>query len=73
MEGLCRASSSLSITDSPPLFNEKWPKIEVFFEFRRRARTCTVRPKYLCPSGLGESMGQATPAVSLTPSSSWNA
>ena len=36
MEGLCRASSSHSIADSPVGFNGKWPKTGWFCHFARR-------------------------------------
>lgn len=39
MEGLCRASSSLSIADSPLQFNAKGPKIGGFLQFRAEVRT----------------------------------
>ena len=31
MEGLCRASSAISIADSRTSFNEKWPKNRGFW------------------------------------------
>ena len=52
MEGLCRASSSHSIADSPSGFNVKCPKTGGFLPFHAEVRTLAVRPKYLCLAEL---------------------
>jgi len=52
MEGLCRASSSLSIADSPLLINAKWSKTKGILRFLSAAGPRVLRPKYLSGAGL---------------------
>jgi hypothetical protein len=62
MEGFCRASSPVSIADSPLRINAKWPKNEVFVGFRPLARARTVRLSTTIAQGWRRILGVAAPS-----------